>query len=266
MTRSTTITITNTGEVPVSITDLTDSRTEQTFYTDAAATVALGTLPTLNPAGDPGDSITLYYRSEILESDAIKGNIDNEVTVNGTATVAGNDVAVTDTANSGPCPFVPDTGIEVVKSCPTGEDLAVGDKVVYTLTITNDGEIPATITSIGESRAETTFYTDDTLATEQTFPFVVPTGDNPVTLYYQSEITPDDAINGQHRQHRDGALVDEGRRRDDAAGVGGSDGHSVPSCRRRASRLPSTARTPPGSASATTSSTASTSRTPARCR
>ncbi len=155
----------------MSVSELLDGRAESTFYSDAAATTTLA----LPLAVAVGDTETIYYRSEITPQDAVDGNVNNSITVNGTATVGGQEIAVTDSDDTPLCPFTPDTGIEVVKSCPTvTEETRVGDAVIYPITITNTGEVPVTISSAPtDIRPGGTFHSDAAGAVDLAYPIVL---------------------------------------------------------------------------------------------
>ena len=132
------VTIANTGDVPLTNVVVTDSR-DGTFNSPFPATLA------------PGAAVTRTFTSTITFDDAAFGDVDNFVEVS--ASAAG--VAVGDEAFAD-CPFDPVGSVDITKSCPViPAGARVGDPISYKVTIANTGDVNLVNIVVTETRTGT---------------------------------------------------------------------------------------------------------------
>ena len=138
------VTITNTGDVPLTSVEVTDVR-PGTFTTPFPTELA------------PGESATRTFRGEVLPSDAAAGNVNNTTTVTALAGEVQQEVVgarrsealqlpVTTRSSSHRLaeyrPFDPVEGIEITKTCPViPAGARVGDSITYAVTVNNTGDV-----------------------------------------------------------------------------------------------------------------------------
>jgi len=183
------ITITNTGEVPLTGIDVNDDGRLGTFHSDVAAETTALAMPlvgvTLEPAGEVGDETTIYFKTTITPTDAANGNVDNSVDVDSATIVGGSELAVQDSGSTETCPFNPFEQVTITKTCPTiTSGTRVGASITYDVTIENTGDVPLTNIVVTDER-EGTFSAD--------FPTTLDPDDEPVTRTFTSAITEQDA-------------------------------------------------------------------------
>ncbi|TIC85050.1 DUF11 domain-containing protein [Nocardioides sp. GY 10113] len=142
-----TVTVTNTGQAdytagnPAIVTDdLSDVLDDATYNNDAdsggVGDVSFST-PNLTWSGPlaAGDSVTITY--SVTVNDAVSGD---GLLVN---SVVGPPESNCDTGTEEDCTTeVPIRALEIVKSSDGAEDVAPGDTVTYTITVTNSGQVP----------------------------------------------------------------------------------------------------------------------------
>ncbi len=164
-----TVTIENTGDVPLTNVSVSDTRTGS-FDEAFPATLARGA------------SVTRTFISTITAQDALNGNVNNTASVTANA----NGVAVSDQAIA-TCPFNPVEGIDISKSCPTiPANARIGAAISYIITIENTGDTPVSNIVVTETRTGTL---------DQAFPTTLNPGQI-VSRTFTSAITALDAVNG----------------------------------------------------------------------
>lgn len=139
-----TITVQNTGNVPlntVTVTDAMNSLTIQPFagvYTVSGSTVTL-----VNPLaanGETGDSVTITATYTVTAADVSAGSIENTADAKGTDP---DGVDVTDTDTETVTPDAPSPNLTLKKTSDVAADDKVftDDTITYTITATNNGNV-----------------------------------------------------------------------------------------------------------------------------
>jgi len=175
-----TVTVTNTGQTPITGATFTDNLTnvldDATYNNDATGTVTY-TAPNLTWTGDlaVGASAIITYSVKINNPDTGDHQLTNVVT----STTPGN--------NCTPCTTTtPVSGLTITKKASTTQ-ANPGDKVTYTVTVTNTGRTPylgATFTDDLTKVLDDATYNNDAAATVGTTSYTKPkltwTGDLPI--------------------------------------------------------------------------------------
>ncbi|GLW57470.1 DUF7507 domain-containing protein [Kitasatospora phosalacinea] len=172
-----TVTVENTGRVPVDATavdDLTAVLDDATYDGDAEATAGTATYaaPKLSWSGTlaAGDSATITYSVTVNNPDGGDGKLDNSVTGNGYSNcTTGTEAGCTTHEDA--------TGIEVTKTADTAT-AKPGQKVTYTVTVTNLVGAPRTGVSVSDDLTKVlddAAYGNDAKASSGTVAFASPT-------------------------------------------------------------------------------------------
>jgi uncharacterized repeat protein (TIGR01451 family) len=125
----------------------------------------------------PDESKTITYSYTVTQADVDNGQIDN------TVTATGKDPKGGDVEGEAECTVTteePDPSLSVTKSADPSSDVAVDDEIVYTVVVTNDGNV--TITDI---------ELEDTLVTLSEDPFDLAPGASKTITYVYTVVQAD---------------------------------------------------------------------------
>ncbi|WP_146616386.1 Ig-like domain-containing protein [Kitasatospora sp. SolWspMP-SS2h] len=185
-----TVQVDNTGRVPVDATaadDLTRVLDDATYDGDAkASTGAVSyTAPKLNWSGtlDAGKSATITYSVTVNNPDAGDGKLDNAVTGNGSSNCT--------TGLEAGCTTHEDvSGLKVTKTADTAT-AKPGQKVTYTVTVTNLVGAPRTGVSVSDDLSKVlddAAYDNDAKASAGTVSYAAP------TLTWNGDLAPSQSV------------------------------------------------------------------------
>ncbi|WP_157557216.1 DUF11 domain-containing protein [Isoptericola dokdonensis] len=173
-----TVTVENTGQAPYTVVapatfddDLSGVLDDATYDGDATAdtgSVDDSALPTLTWTGtlDPGEVATVTY--SVTVDDPVTGDhlLDNVVTGPDESSCSGVEPGAVDGCSTS----TPVRELTILKSATPDQDLVPGEQIVYTVTVTNSGEVdyptgaPATVTDDLSAVVDDATYGDDASA------------------------------------------------------------------------------------------------------